>query len=75
MTKKLHLQDNGTNHEVKNITIFNDAQKLKTILGTPSWKILTLLSKKKLYPINRPPISIHEQIVYYHIRKLQKQVL
>jgi DNA-binding transcriptional ArsR family regulator len=73
MDKKLLLQDNGNTQEVKEISIMNDAQKLKMILGSLSWKILTMLSKKEMYPLEiARQLGMHEQKVYYHIRKLVK---
>lgn len=73
MDKKLLLQDNGNIQEVKEISIINDSQKLKLILGSLSWKILTLLSKKQMYPLEiARRLGMHEQKVYYHIRKLAK---
>ena len=73
MDKKLLLQDNGKIQEVKEIGILTDSQKLKMILGGLSWKILTLLSKKEMYPLEvAKELGIHEQKVYYHIRKLCK---
>jgi len=71
MDKKLLLQDNGNTQEVKEISIMNDSQKLKMILGGLSWKILTMLSKKEMYPLEiARQLGMHEQKVYYHIRKL-----
>jgi len=73
MDKKLLLQDNGKIQEVKEIGILTDSQKLKMILGSLSWKILTLLLKKEMYSIEvAKELGIHEQKVYYHIRKLYK---
>jgi DNA-binding transcriptional ArsR family regulator len=73
MDKKLLLQDNGNTQEVKEIGIMNDSQKLKMILGGLSWKILTMLSKKEMYPLEiARQLGMHEQKVYYHIRKLAK---
>jgi DNA-binding transcriptional ArsR family regulator len=73
MEKKLLLQGNGNIQEIKEICIINDSQKLKLILGSLSWKILTLLSKKEMYPLEiARQLGIHEQKVYYHIRKLAK---
>ena len=67
------LQDNGNMQEVKEISIINDSQKLKMILGSLSWKILTMLSKKEMYPLEiARQLGVHEQKVYYHIRKLAK---
>jgi len=53
--------------------VLNDSQKLKTILGSLSWKILTLLSNREMYPLEiAKELGIHEQKVYYHTRKLVK---
>ncbi len=71
MDKKFLLQDEDGIQEVKDISIIHDAQKLKMILGKLSWKILTMLSEKERYPLEvARELGIHEQIVYYHIRKL-----
>ena len=73
MNKKLLLQDNGKIQEVKEIGMLTDSQKLKMMLGSLSWKILTLLLKKEMYPLEvAKELGIHEQKVYYHIRKLCK---
>src|SRR5450759_1259775 len=70
MDKKLLLQDNGSIQEVKEISILNDSQ-LKMMLSSLSWKILTILSKKEMYPIEiAKQLGMHEQKIYYHIRKL-----
>jgi DNA-binding transcriptional ArsR family regulator len=43
------------------------------ILGNQSWKILTTLSEKEMYPLEiARHLNIHEQKVYYHIRKMEK---
>jgi DNA-binding transcriptional ArsR family regulator len=73
MDKKLLLQDDGKTQKVKDIAILNDAQKLKMMLGSLSWKILTILSQKEMYPLEiAKQLGMHEQKVYYHIRKLAK---
>jgi DNA-binding transcriptional ArsR family regulator len=73
MEKKLLLQDDGKTQKVKEICVIQDAQKLKLILGKLSWKILTLLSKEEMYPLEvARQLGVHEQKVYYHIRKLAK---
>ena len=73
MRKKLLIQDNGNTQEAKEISILTDSQKLKTILGSLSWKILTLLSQKEMYPLEiSRHLCMHEQKIYYHIRKLAK---
>jgi DNA-binding transcriptional ArsR family regulator len=73
MERKKLLQNNGNKQEIKEITIINDPQKLKMVLGNLSWKILTILSKKEMYPLQLArQLGMHEQKVYYHIRKLAK---
>ncbi len=73
MGKKLLLEDNGDTQQIKEIIMINDSQKLKMILGDLSWKILTMLSKKEMYPLEiAKQLGMHEQKIYYHIRKLAK---
>jgi DNA-binding transcriptional ArsR family regulator len=73
MDKKLLLQDDGKTQQIKEITMIADSQKLKMILGSLSWKILLMLSKKEMYPLEvAKQLGVHEQKVYYHIRKLAK---
>ena len=73
MDKKLLLQDNGSTQEVKEISMIDDSQKLKMVLGSLSWKILTMLSKKEMYPLEiAKELGMHEQKIYYHVRKLAK---
>jgi DNA-binding transcriptional ArsR family regulator len=43
------------------------------ILGKLSWRILTLLSEKEMYPLQiARHLGMHEQKVYYHVRKLER---
>jgi DNA-binding PadR family transcriptional regulator len=73
MEKKLLLKEDGKTQKVKEISILDDPQKLKMILGSLSWKILMILSKEEMYPLEIAKVlKIHEQKVYYHIRKLEK---
>jgi hypothetical protein len=73
MQRKLLLQNHDNTQEVKEISILSDPQKLKMILGSLSWKILTILSKKEMYPLEiAKQLGMHEQKIYYHIRKLAK---
>lgn len=73
MHKKLLFQDDGSSQKVKEIAIMQDAQKLKMILGKLSWNILTMLSEKEMYPLEiARQLGVHEQKVYYHVRKLAK---
>ncbi|MGB9778290.1 MAG: helix-turn-helix domain-containing protein [Candidatus Bathyarchaeales archaeon] len=73
MNKKLLLHEEGRRHKVKEIAIFEDPQKLKMLLNRLSWKILVMLSEREMYPLEiAKKLGIHEQKVYYHIRKLAK---
>jgi DNA-binding transcriptional ArsR family regulator len=73
MNKKLLLQEEGKRQRVKEIAIIEDPQKLKMILNRLSWKILVMLSEREMYPLEiAKKLGIHEQKVYYHIRKLAR---
>ncbi|MGC8895604.1 MAG: helix-turn-helix domain-containing protein [Candidatus Bathyarchaeia archaeon] len=73
MNKKLLLHEEGKKQKVKEIAIIEDPQKLKMILNRLSWKILVMLSEEEMYPLEiAKKLGIHEQKVYYHIRKLAK---
>ncbi len=73
MDKKLLLHEENKMQKVKEIMIVKDPQKLKMILNKLSWKILVMLSEKEMYPLEiTKKLNIHEQIIYYHIRKLAK---
>ncbi len=72
MPRKLLLQDDNHTQQIKGINIQTDPQKLKMMLGDLSWKILSILSKKEMYPLEiAKQLGLHEQKVYYHIRKLE----
>jgi DNA-binding transcriptional ArsR family regulator len=73
MEKKLLLQDDGAGQKVKEICVMRDPKKLQMILGKLSWKILTVLCGEEMYPLEiARRLRVHEQLVYYHIRKLAK---
>jgi DNA-binding transcriptional ArsR family regulator len=73
MNKKLLLQPKGKIQTVKEIAVFDDPQRLKMVLNKLSWKILLMLSEEEMYPLQiAKTLGIHEQKVYYHIRKLAK---
>jgi DNA-binding transcriptional ArsR family regulator len=73
MMKKLLLHEEGKIQKVKEIAIVEDPQKLKMILNRLSWKILIMLSEREMYPMEiAKKLGVHEQKVYYHIRKLAK---
>ncbi|MDI6846619.1 MAG: helix-turn-helix domain-containing protein [Candidatus Bathyarchaeia archaeon] len=73
MDKKLLLHEEDKIQKVKEIAIVKDPQKLKMILNRLSWKILVMLSEREMYPLEiAKNLGIHEQKVYYHIRKLAR---
>lgn len=73
MKQKLLLSGKKNQMKTKNIAIFEDPERLKTVLNKLSWKILELLSETEMYPMEvAKKLGIHEQKVYYHIRKLSK---
>jgi DNA-binding transcriptional ArsR family regulator len=73
MKIKRLLSDEKEQATAKNIAVFQDPEKLKTVFHKLSWKILQLLSKKEMYPLEiAKELGIHEQKIYYHIRKLTK---
>jgi DNA-binding transcriptional ArsR family regulator len=71
MNKKLILSGEPNKYEVKDIALFDRPERLKAVLNKLSWQILKLLSTEEMYPIEiAKKLGIHEQKVYYHIRKL-----
>ncbi|MEM3596695.1 MAG: helix-turn-helix domain-containing protein [Candidatus Bathyarchaeia archaeon] len=73
MYKKLLVHEEGKVQKAKDIMIVEDPQKLKMMMGKLSWKILVMLSEKEMYPLEiAKTLGVHEQKVYYHIRKLAK---
>jgi DNA-binding transcriptional ArsR family regulator len=73
MKKKLLLSGEKKEYKVKDIAVFEEPERLKSILSRLSWRILGLLSEKDMYPIEiAKKLRVHEQKVYYHIRKLAK---
>jgi len=73
MEKRLLLHEENKTQKVKEIAMADDPEKLKLMLDSLSWKILLLLSEREMYPLEvARELNIHEQKVYYHIRKLLK---
>jgi DNA-binding PadR family transcriptional regulator len=73
MNRKLLLHQENQVQKVKDLMLFDDPQKLKMILSGLSWKILLMLSEKEMYPLEiARTLGIHEQKVYYHVRKMVK---
>jgi len=73
MQKKRLLSGESTQLMAKDIAVFEDPERLKSVLNKLSWKILQLLSEQEMYPMEvARKLNVHEQKVYYHIRKLTK---
>jgi DNA-binding transcriptional ArsR family regulator len=73
METKLLLSGDPKQYKAKDIMIFDDPERLKSALNSLSWRILQLLSQREMYPMEMAKtLEIHEQKIYYHIRKLQK---
>jgi DNA-binding transcriptional ArsR family regulator len=74
MKNKLLLSKRGKAiQEVKEIAVFENPEKMKNILNRLTWKILTMVAEEGMYPMEvAKKLGIHEQIVYYHMRKLAK---
>jgi len=71
MKKKLLLSSEPTRYEAKDIVLFDHPEMLKAVLNKLSWRILELLGENEMYPIEiAKKLGVHEQKVYYHIRKL-----
>ncbi|HML02422.1 MAG TPA: helix-turn-helix domain-containing protein [Candidatus Bathyarchaeia archaeon] len=74
MKKKLLLSERGKEaQEFKEIAVFENPERMKNILNKLTWKILTMLGEEGMYPMEvAKRLGIHEQIIYYHVRKLAK---
>jgi DNA-binding transcriptional ArsR family regulator len=73
MQKKRLLNSEKNQFTAKDIAIFEDPERLRSVLSKLSWKILQILSEKEMYPMEvARKLNVHEQKVYYHIRKLTK---
>lgn len=66
--KLLFLEEQQTEKE---ILIYKNPRDLKLILDDLSWRILQMIGEKAMYPMEiARKLGVHEQIVYYHVRKL-----
>src|SRR4030067_2534278 len=73
MNKKLLLQISGDEPKVKEICMMQHPQKMQMMLGKMSWTILAALSEREMYPLELARhLGVHEQLVYYYIRRLAK---
>ncbi|UCE57363.1 MAG: helix-turn-helix domain-containing protein [Candidatus Bathyarchaeota archaeon] len=73
MKKIRLLRSEGRQYMVKDIAVFEEPERLKPVMNKLGWRILQLLSKGEMYPMEvSKKLGIHEQKVYYHIRNLAK---
>jgi len=73
MKKKLLLSGEQAKYEAKDIGVLERPELLRPILSRLSWRILILLGEGEMYPIEiARKLGVHEQKVYYHIRKLSE---
>ncbi len=73
MKKKLLLSGERRRYKVKDIAIFDNPRRLRALMSDLSWNILELLGDRAMYPMEiARRLKVHEQKVYYHIRKLAK---
>lgn len=72
MRKGAVLIDGKEASIAKDIIIFDEPSPLRPILHPIGWKILHLLSKEALYPMKMAKqLRMHEQKVYYHVKRLK----
>jgi DNA-binding transcriptional ArsR family regulator len=73
MKRKLLLSEEGNRQKGKEILLFEEPQRLRMVLSGLSWAILGLLAETEMYPMEiARKLGVHEQKVYYHIRKLER---
>jgi len=73
MKKRLLLKGEEGQREVKEVAVFDDPERLRAVLSELGWRILRLLGEREMYPLEvAKKLKVHEQKVYYHIRKLAK---
>ena len=71
MEKKLLLSGERRRYKVKDIAIFDDPKMLKAFVSDLGWRILRLLAEKEMYPMEiARRLQVHEQKIYYHIKRL-----
>ncbi len=70
MAKLLRRKDGEV--YTRDTELVDNPQNLKGLLNPTAWKIVKLISEKPMYPAEiAKELDIHEQKVYYHVRKLK----
>jgi DNA-binding transcriptional ArsR family regulator len=73
MKKILLLKVGQGQREIKEIAVFDEPERLKPVLSKLGWRILALLGDREMYPREiAKKLMVHEQKIYYHIRRLVK---
>lgn len=71
MAKLLKERDGTTYY--KRVRVEEEPEKLKGLLNETRWSILKALAERPRYPAEiAKELELHEQKVYYHIRKLEE---
>ncbi len=71
MKIRILLSGEESKYTAKDIAIFDDPEKLRVVLSRLGWRILQVLGEKEMYPMEiAKKLKVHEQKVYYHVRKL-----
>lgn len=71
MERKLLITSNEKH--VKEIAIYANPEKLKLLLNKLTWKTLLAIGDGEMYPMQiAKKLGVHEQKIYYHIKKLQR---
>ncbi len=70
VVKKLLSKIDGENY-IQTTHIFNNPEPIRAISSPIAWKILELIKEEPMYPLQiAKRLGIHEQKIYYHIKRL-----
>ena len=71
MKRKFLITKDKASREIKEIAIYSNPEKLKLLLNPLTWKVLLTLGAEEMYAMEiAKKLGIHEQKIYYHVRKL-----
>ncbi len=70
MPKHFLLRSNGGN-EIAPVLLFKDPSSLKVLTSELGWKVFTMLAKPQCPMDLAKKLGVHEQRVYYHIKKFK----
>lgn len=73
MEEKLLVNTDNKQQEIKEIAMYHNPEELKLLLDKLTWRILLTLGEKEMYAMEiAKKLNIHEQKIYYHMKKLAK---